>query len=68
MTMHEDTATIDMWVEEAQQLVGREIADKFKLLSCIGIGGSGAVYRAQQLALGRTVAIKVLRRQLAQDE
>ena len=43
MTMHEDTATIDMWVEEAQQLVGREIADKFKLLSCIGIGGSGAV-------------------------
>lgn len=42
-------------------LVGRVINDRFKVLSLIGQGGMGAVFRAQQLQLDRVVALKVLK-------
>jgi serine/threonine-protein kinase len=48
-------------------LIGRIIAGKFGLRRCVGAGASGSVYQADQLALGRTVAIKILRAELAQD-
>lgn len=51
----------------AMRMVGRVLDDKYRLRSCIGIGGSGAVYKADQIALGRTVAIKILREDLAAD-
>jgi serine/threonine protein kinase len=37
----------------------------YRLIECIGEGGMGAVYRAVQTKLGRSVAIKILRYQLA---
>ena len=49
------------------KLVGRVLGDKFKLTACIGIGGSGAVYKADQIALGRTVAVKILNEELSAD-
>ena len=49
-------------------LLGRVIGEKFRLQSCVGIGSSGSVYQADQMALGRTVAIKVLRPDLAVDD
>jgi eukaryotic-like serine/threonine-protein kinase len=54
-------------VASSQKLVGRVLGDKFRLTACVGIGGSGAVYRADQIALGRTVAVKVLNEALAAD-
>src|SRR6478752_7010209 len=54
-------------VAKSLKLVGRVLGDKFKLTACIGIGGSGAVYKADQMALGRTVAVKILNEELCAD-
>jgi eukaryotic-like serine/threonine-protein kinase len=48
--------------------VGRTIKGRYRILSRLGDGGMGAVYRAEQLAVGRTVALKVLHREFARDE
>jgi serine/threonine-protein kinase len=53
--------------EEARALVGRRLGGKFVLREFIGAGASGFVYRADQVTLGRTVAIKVLRPHLSSD-
>jgi eukaryotic-like serine/threonine-protein kinase len=41
-------------------LIGRVIADRFRIVSLIARGGMGKVYRAEQSPLGRVCAIKVL--------
>ncbi len=48
-------------------LVGRTIAS-YRVLSPIGRGGQGIVYRAEHVTLGREVAFKVLAPELAADE
>ena len=42
-------------------MLGRVLAGKYLLVDLIGAGGMGAVYLALQEALGREVAVKVLR-------
>ena len=42
-------------------LAGQVFEGKFRLLSLIGRGGMGDVYKAEHISLSRTVAVKVLR-------
>jgi hypothetical protein len=58
---------IDQTVAATDSLVGQRI-DHFQIHELLGEGGMGAVYLAHDMSLERTVAIKVLRRELASDE
>lgn len=48
-------------------LIGRILGGKFRLRKNVGAGASGSVYQADQTALGRTVAVKILNPALAED-
>jgi serine/threonine protein kinase len=41
-------------------LIGSTLGDRYRLLDVIGEGGMGRVFRAEQLATGQTVALKLL--------
>jgi serine/threonine-protein kinase len=47
---------------------GTELGGKYRLGRAIGEGGMGEVYRAENYLIGRPVAIKVMRAELARDE
>lgn len=49
-------------------LVGQVINGKYRVLAPIGKGGMGKVYRAEQIPLGRAVALKVLHHRQAHNE
>ena len=49
-------------------LVGKTIAGKFRIEAKVGNGAMGAVYRARQLVLNKTVAIKVMNQEMATEK
>jgi len=49
----------------ADPYIGQEIIGQFRIVQRIGKGGMGAVYKAEQPAMGRFVAVKILHRNLA---
>jgi serine/threonine protein kinase len=48
--------------------IGRIIGTNFRVLKLIGTGAMGYVYQAEQLSLGKMVALKLLRSELQGDE
>ena len=50
--------------DDADPLLGRVIDERYRVESLLGRGGMGAVYRAHHLAMGKPVAVKVVRPEL----
>lgn len=48
-------------------LLDRVIADRYRLLSLLGEGGMGAVYKAEHIRMGKALALKILRGDFAAD-
>lgn len=51
-------------IERPLQLTTPLYGGRYELLSLIGVGGGGSVYRARDVELDETVALKVLRKEL----
>lgn len=49
----------------ASTILPQRLLGRFELLQCVGVGGFGAVWRATDRQLDRTVAVKVPRHQLS---
>jgi serine/threonine-protein kinase len=49
-------------------LVGQVIADRYRLITLLGEGGMGAVYKAEHIRMGKALAVKVLRGAFASEE
>ncbi len=45
-------------------LIGRVVADRYRVTELIGTGGMGAVYRAEHIHMKKPVALKVLHREM----
>lgn len=50
-----------------RDLVGENLDERYSVISRVGKGGMGIVYKAEQSLIGRIVALKVLRREVVQD-
>ena len=53
---------------EDDPMVGATLPGGYRVSKLVGVGGMGRVYCAEQVTLGRTVAVKVVHPHLANDE
>jgi serine/threonine-protein kinase len=52
----------------ADPLIGRLIADRYRVLELIGRGGMGVVYKAEHARIGKVLALKLLTGELTRDQ
>jgi serine/threonine protein kinase/tetratricopeptide (TPR) repeat protein len=66
---HEPTmARVDLDPSDARNLVGRVIAERYRVDSVLGEGGMGAVLSCHHLGLKRDVALKILHAELGRNK
>ncbi len=56
---HDSTQLVNLGKSEDEAWVAKVIDGKYKMLEIIGKGGSGTCYRAEQLGIGRMVAVQL---------
>ena len=54
--------------DRADPLIGTIVADRYRIVSHIGRGGMGVVYKAEHVRIGKLVAIKLLSGELAREK
>lgn len=57
----EDRPKFSLVANTEDRLIGSIIGERYKILSLVGKGGMGSVYKAQHISLGKIQAIKVLK-------
>ena len=63
-----DGVTLKTTAVVEDPLLGKTIRGKYRVVKKLGAGGMGAVYLAEQLSIGRRVALKVLQREFAMND
>ncbi len=64
----EDTFCARCGAPVIDPLIGAVVGERYRIVSRIGVGGMGAVYRAEHTMMRRDLAIKVLLSELAGKE
>ncbi len=64
----ENLAALSQDAEKKDPYIGKQLEGKFLVLDHLGDGGMGKVYRAEQLSLNKIVAIKILHKDLLQND
>jgi serine/threonine-protein kinase len=54
----------DPTIFEADPQLGRVLADRYRIVSLLGSGGMGSVYRAEHVHMKKPVAVKILHRHM----
>ena len=52
---------------QADPLIGRVIADRYRIIELLGRGGMGVVYKVEHIHIGKFMAMKLLHGELARD-
>jgi len=63
-----DGATLREGESKGDPFIGQMIKGRYQVIKKLGEGGMGTVYLAEQVSIGRKVALKVLHGRYAQDE
>jgi tetratricopeptide (TPR) repeat protein/predicted Ser/Thr protein kinase len=61
------TPSVEAPYAQGEELVGTLLAERYEILSLLGQGGMGAVYKARDTELERMVALKLIRPDLASN-